>query len=200
MRYSIVGIGNVGRALAGHFARQQIEVAIANSRGPASIADLAKELGPSVVATTLEAALDADVVFFAVGFLQFKDIAAARADWSGKIVIDVTNAFMLPPDVQQKELHGRLSSEVNADRLPGAKLVKAFNQLPAKVLAGPPPDDGGRRVIFISSDHGDASAQVAALAGRLGFAPIEVGKIAEGGRLIQARGPLVLQNLVKYQQ
>jgi len=200
MRYSIVGTGNVGRALAGHFARQQIEVAIANSRGPASIADLVKELGPSIIATTLDAALDADVIFFAVGFLQFKDIAAARTDWSGKIVIDATNAFMLPPDVQEKELRGRLSSEVNADRLPGAKLVKAFNQLPAKVLASPPPNNHGRRVIFISSDHGDASAEVAALAERLGFAPIEVGKIAEGGRLIQARGPLVLQNLVKYEQ
>jgi 8-hydroxy-5-deazaflavin:NADPH oxidoreductase len=172
----------------------------APARGPASITDLVKELGPSIIATTLDAALDADVVFFAVGFLQFKVIAAARADWSGKIVIDVTNAFLLPPDVQEKELRGRLSSEVNADRLPGAKLVKAFNQLPAKVLASPPPNDRGRRVIFISSDHGDASAEVAALAGRLGFAPIEVGKIAEGGRLIQARGPLVLQNLVKYEQ
>jgi predicted dinucleotide-binding enzyme len=81
-----------------------------------------------------------------------------------------------------------------------AKLVKAFNQLPAKVLASPPPDDRGRRVIFISSDHSDASTEVAALAGRLGFAPLELGKIAEGGRLIQARGPLVLQNLVKYEQ
>jgi 8-hydroxy-5-deazaflavin:NADPH oxidoreductase len=200
MRYSIVGTGNVGRALAAHFARQQIRVAIANSRGPASIADLAKELGPSIVATTLDAALDADVVFFAVGFLQFKDIAAARADWSRKIVIDVTNAFMLPPEVQEKELRGRLSSEVNADRVPGAKLVKAFNQLPAKVLASPPPNDRGRRVIFISSDHVDASTEVAALTGRLGFAPIELGKIAEGGRLIQARGPLVLQHLVKYEQ
>jgi predicted dinucleotide-binding enzyme len=200
MRYSIVGTGNIGRALAVHFARQQIEVAIANSRGPASISSLAKEFGPSIVPATLDAALDADVIFLAVGFLQVKDVAAARAEWSGKIVIDATNAFTLPPDVQEKELRGRLSSEVNADRLPGAKLVKAFNQLPAKVLASPPPSDYGRRVIFISSDHSDASAEVAALAGRLGFAPIELGKIAQGGRLIQARGPLVLQNLVKYEQ
>jgi hypothetical protein len=42
-----------------------------------------------------------------------------------------------------KELRGRLSSEVNADRLPGAKLEKAFNQLLAKVLASPPPNDRG---------------------------------------------------------
>jgi 8-hydroxy-5-deazaflavin:NADPH oxidoreductase len=90
-----------------------------------------------------------------------------------------------------KELRGRLSAEVNADRLPGAKLAKAFNQLSAKVLASPPPNDRGWRVIFISGDHGDASAEVAALAGWSGFAPLEVGKIA-GGRLTQARGLRVL--------
>ena len=98
-------------------------------------------------------------------------------DWSGKIVIDVTNGFMLPPEVQQAEYQGRLTSEVNAKRVPGAKLVKAFNQLRFKVLASPLPDDVGRRVVFVSSDHEDASAAVAALAESLGFAAIEVGKI-----------------------
>jgi predicted dinucleotide-binding enzyme len=52
--------------------------------------------------------------------------------------------------------------------------------------------------VFVSNDHDDASATVAALAESLGFAAIEVGEIAEGGRLIQARGPLVFQNLIKY--
>ena len=60
-----------------------------------------------------------------------------------------------------------------------------------KVLASPLPDDVGRRVVFVASDHKDASATVAALTESLGFAAIEVGKIAEGGRLIQARAPLV---------
>lgn len=52
--------------------------------------------------------------------------------------------------------------------------------------------------MFVASDHEDASATVAALAERRGFAAIEIGKIAEGGRLIQARAPLVFQNLIKY--
>jgi 8-hydroxy-5-deazaflavin:NADPH oxidoreductase len=51
--------------------------------------------------------------------------------------------------------------------------------------------------MFVSSDHEDASAIVAALAEHLGFAAIEVGKIAEGGRLIQAPAPLVFENLIK---
>jgi predicted dinucleotide-binding enzyme len=66
---------------------------------------------------------------------------------------------------------------------------KAFNQLPLKVLASPLPDHVGRRVVFVSIDHEDASATVAALAESLGFAAIEVGNMAGGGRLIQARGP-----------
>jgi 8-hydroxy-5-deazaflavin:NADPH oxidoreductase len=119
-------------------------------------------------------------------------------DWSGKIVIDVTNGLMLPPEVQQAEYQGRLTSEVNAERVPRAKLVKAFNQLPLKVLASPLPDDVGRRAVFVLSDHEDENATVAALAESLGFAAIEVGKIAEGGRLIPARASLVFRNLIKY--
>jgi hypothetical protein len=95
-------------------------------------------------------------------------------------------------------LRGRLSSEVNAERVPGTKLVKAFNQLPVQVLSSPVPN-GGKRVVFISSDYEDASAEVASLAEKLGFAPIEVGKIGEGGRLIQARNALVFQNLIKFE-
>ena len=198
MKYSIVGSGVVGKTLAGIFARANTDVLIANPRGPESLAEIAAELGPHVIPAAVDQALDADIIFFAVGFLHFKEVAAKRPDWTGKIVIDVTNAFMLPADIQESELHGRLSSEVNAERLLGAKLVKALNQVPMRVLIGPLPDSTGRRVVFVASDHEDASAQVAQLAELLGFAPIQVGKIAEGGRLIQAREALVLQNLIKY--
>jgi len=198
MTYAIIGAGLVGATLARFFAAKNIPVLIANSRGPESLRELTAELGASVKAVATEQAVEADIILVAVGSVAFKKIGAMRKNWSGKIVIDVTNAFMLPPEVQQAEYQGRLTSEVNAERVPGAKLVKAFNQLPFKVLAGPLPDDVGRRVVFVSSNHEDASAAVAALAESLGFAAIEVGKIAEGGRLIQARAALVFQNLIKY--
>jgi predicted dinucleotide-binding enzyme len=182
------------RKTGGFFAAKSIPVLIANSRGPESLG----ELGAGVKAVTVEEAIEADIILIAVGAVAFKDVGAMRREWSGKIVIDVTNGFMLPPEVQQAEYQGRLTSEVNAKRIPGAKLVKAFNQLPVKVLASPLPDDAGRRVVFVSSDHQDARATVAALAESLGFAAIEVGKIAAGGRLIQARAPLVFQNIIKY--
>ncbi|MDW5316841.1 NADPH-dependent F420 reductase [Rhizobium sp. PL01] len=197
MKYSIIGTGNVGYTLASLFARSDIEVGITNTRGPNSIAPLIGNLGEKVVAVTIEDALEAEIIFFAVQFLNFKDVGKLRPDWSDKIVIDVTNSAFLPPEVQERELQGRLSSEINAERVPGAKLVKAFNQLPMKELVAPVAD-GGRRVVFVSSDHSDASATIVSLATDLGFAPIAVGKIAEGGRLIQARNALVFQNLVKF--
>lgn len=154
-------------------------------------------LGQNVTAAALDAALEADVIFFAVPFINFKDVAAARSDWTDKIVIDVTNAAFLPLDVQERELQSRLSSEVNADRVPGAKLVKAFNQLPMKGLVAPVAIPDGRRVVFVSSDDAAASAAIAKLVTDPGYAPIELGKIAEGGRLIQARNALTFQNLIK---
>ena len=198
MTYAIIGSGLVGSTLARLFAAKNIPVRIANSRGPNTLSGFTAELGSGVTPVTAEEAARADIILVAVGSVAFKDVGRLREDWSGKIVVDVTNGFMLPPEVQEAEFHGRLTSEVNAERVPGAKLVKAFNQLPLKVLAGPVPDDVGRRVVFVSSDHEDASAAVAKLVEDLGFAPIEVGKLAEGGRLIQARAPLVFQNLIKY--
>ena len=199
MTYSIIGTGNVGKTLAAAFAAAGMDVALANARGKAAVEPLARELGATVAASSVDEALEAEIVFVAVPFLKFKDVGSARPDWSGKIVVDVTNAFMLPPEVQEAELNGRLSSEVNADRVPGAKLVKAFNQLRWQDLLQPVPD-GASRVVFIASDHEDASSTVAELSEKLGFAPIKLGKVAEGGRLIQAPNALVFQDLVKFRK
>jgi 8-hydroxy-5-deazaflavin:NADPH oxidoreductase len=199
MSYSIIGTGSVGRTIASLFAKAGVEAALANTRGRAAVEPIASELGGKIVASSFDEALEADVIFFAVQFLNFKDVGRARPDWAGKVVIDITNAAFLPQEVQDRELKGRLSSEVNAERVPGAKLVKAFNQLPMPVLSSPVPA-GGKRVIFIASDYEDASAEVARLAEKLGFAPIELGRIGEGGRLIQARNVLVFQDLIKFEK
>ena len=115
---------------------------------PENLGELTAELGASVKAVTVDEAREADIILVAVGAVAFKDIGAVLRDGSGKTVIDATNGLMLPPEVQQTEYQGRLTSEVNAERVPGAKLVKAFNQLPVKVLASPLPDDVGRRVVL----------------------------------------------------
>ncbi len=198
MRYAIVGTGSVGITLASFFAKAGIPVSVTNSRSADAVLSIVSEFGGRVEAASLADALKADVILVAVPFLRFKDLGAALPDWTGKVVVDVTNALGLSPDVLQAELGGHLSSEVNAERVPGAKLVKAFNQLPMKLLKRSPPA-GARRVVFVSSDHEDASRQVAKLAENLGFAAIEVGGITEGGRLIDAPNALVFQDRVKLQ-
>lgn len=197
MTYSIIGTGSVGKALTQQFVRNGISVGIANTRGPDSIAAMVEELGDKVVPLTLQEALKADVIILAVPFWSHRDVAKAAATWQGKIVIDVTNAYGIPLN----DLGNQPSSAVIAKALPGAHLVKAFNHLPAGVLAKDPATTGGRRVIFVSGDDEGATAMVATLVERLGFAPINLGKIAEGGQLVQARdrnwAPLIFQDLFK---
>lgn len=197
MRYSIIGFGEVGQALARAFARQNIEVAVASRRPPEALASQAQAIGSTVIPKTLQDALQADAIILAVPFREHRTVAKALANWQGKTIIDATNAYGVPVE----ELDGLPSSAVIAKAFPGAKLAKGFNHLPAKVLAADPNVEGGRRVVFLASNDDGAVAPVAALAERLGFAPVWLGKLDEGGALVQARGhswaPLIFQDLVK---
>lgn len=197
MTYSIIGTGAVGSALARQFARSGLAVGIANTRQPGSLAATAKMHGDTVVPLTLEEALQADVVLLAIPFRAHASVAAARPDWGGKVVVDAMNTY----GISESELKGQPSTDVVASAFAGAKVVKAFNQLSAPLLAQDPDAHGGRRVMFVSSNDAHAEASVAGLVAKLGFAPILLGKVAEGGRLIVfggtgTGGPLVLQDLV----
>lgn len=198
MSYAIIGFGPVGQALARQFARKEIDISVASRRPAEALVPQARAIGPTVIPRPLDDALKADIVILAVPFWQHREVAKSVASWRGKIVIDVTNAF----GVALEELDGLPSSVVISRALPGARLVKAFNHLPAGILAQDPNVKGGRRVIFLSSDDESATASVGALVERLGFAPIGLGKLAEGGSLVQARGrtwtQLVFQDLVKF--
>jgi len=194
MNYAIIGSGKVGSALAHLFTRAGVAVSIANTRGPETLRPLVETLGGKVTASTVEDALNADVIFLAIPFVAVETFARVRADWTGKIVVDATNAYGVSPEV----MAGRLSSDIVARALPGASVVKAFNQLPAGVLARDPAQDGGRRVVFVSSNEDEASATIKGLAEQLGFSPILVGRIDQGGRLLHIPGALVLHNLVEH--
>jgi hypothetical protein len=90
--------------------------------------------------------------------------------------------------VLPEELGGLRSSAVIAKAFTGAKFVKGFNHLIAAALAADPIVEDGRRIVFLSCDDEDAIAPVAALAKQLGFAPVKLGKLNEGGALVHARG------------
>ena len=190
-RYAIAGSGNIGAALARLFARAGIEVSIANTRGPESIGDL----GAGVRAVSLEQALESDVIFMAIPFPAVEQFGKSRPDWSGKTIVDTTNAHYSPNSADV--LQGRLSAHYTAEKLPGADVVKAFNQLPANTLAAELDPELGRRVIFIATDVPAAGDRIAGLVEDLGLAAVQLGRIDEGGRLIQAPNALVLRNLVE---
>ena len=197
MNYAIVGFGKIGKALARAFARKNIEVAVASRRPPEALAPEARAIGPTVVAKSLRDALEADTIILAVPFGEHQEVAKALPSWKGKTVVDATNAFGILPE----ELDGLLSSAFVAKSFTGAKFVKGFNHLVAATLATDPVVEGGHRVVFLSSDDEDAAAPVADLDKQLGFAPVKLGKLDEGGALVHARGrtwgQLIFQDLFK---
>jgi 8-hydroxy-5-deazaflavin:NADPH oxidoreductase len=198
MSYASIGFGNIGRALARAFARNRIEVFVATTRDPESFASAAAAIGPEIIPTTLTEAVKANIIFLAVRFESHPDVAKALPNWKGKTIIDVTNAYGVPPE----KLGGQPSSKVVAQAFTGARLVKGFNHLVAAVLDQNPAVHGGRRVVFLASDDDGAADEIAALAGNLGFAPIKLGGLSEGGLLVQARGnswgQLIFKDLVKF--
>ncbi|WP_334543915.1 NADPH-dependent F420 reductase [Rhizobium leguminosarum] len=197
MNYSIIGSGSVGMALASQFVRHGISAGVANSRGRDAVAAVLGGHGEVLHALTIEEAVKADFIILAVPFWAHRDVAKAAIDWKGKIIIDVTNAYGVP----LSDLGNEPSSSLVAKAMLGARLVKAFNHLPAGVLAQDPKTAEGRRVVFLSSDDEGATSEVANLVRRLGFAPVSLGKIAEGGRLVQAQdkswAPLIFQDFFK---
>ena len=135
------------------------------------------------------------MVVIAVPWASVPEAVASLA-WDGKIVVDQTNAFLLP-DMKPADLGGRSSSEIVAELVEGAWVVKAANTLGAGLLGSDPHEAGGRRVLFLSGDDGAAKAVVADLFEGAGFFPIDLGDLVTGGRMQQAGGPLAGVNLVR---
>jgi hypothetical protein len=204
--YAIVGFGKIGQALAKAFARKGIEVSVATTRDPRSFASAAAAIGPTIIPNQLAEAVKADIVFLAVRFESHSDVAKALPNWKGKTIVDVTNAYGVPPEnlVGQQKVGGQPSSaaKVVAQAFTGARVVKGFNHLVAAVLAQDPAAHGGRRVVFLASDDDGAAEEIGVLAEKLGFAPIKLGGLSEGGLLVQARGNswgrLIFQDLIKF--
>ena len=198
MSYSIVGFGNIGQALAKAFARNGIEVSVATTRDPESFASAAAAIGPTIIPRKLADAVKADIIFLAVRFGSHPDVAKVLPSWQGKTIIDVTNAYGVPPE----KLGGQPSSKFIAQAFRGAKLVKGFNHLIAATLDQDPSVHGGRRVVFLASDDDAAATEIGTLAENLGFSPIKLGGLSEGGLLVQARGNswghLIFKDLVKF--
>jgi predicted dinucleotide-binding enzyme len=185
----IIGAGRIGQAMARTALRAGRHVVIANSRGRKSLTSVVEALGDGVTAGTVDEASAAGIVVLGVPWPRVPD--AVQLEWNGQIVIDATNDF------DPGDLNGRTSSELIADLVAPARVVKAANTLAAAVIASDPHEAGGQRVIFLSGDDHDAKAEVIALFEGAGFFVIDLGPLIEGGEMQQIHGPLAGVNLVR---
>ena len=186
----IIGAGRIGQAMAHIAHRAGRQVVIANSRGPQSLTSVVEALGGGVTAGTVQDAAAAGIVVLAVPWAQVQQ-AVRGLEWDGQILIDPTNDF------DPSDLDGRTSSEVVADLVAPARVVKAANTLVAAVLGSDPQEAGGQRVIFLSGDDADAKSEVRGLFEEAGFFVIDLGGLRKGAQMQQVvRAPLAGHNLI----
>jgi predicted dinucleotide-binding enzyme len=197
MTIGIIGAGAIGSAFARRLASADLPAILSNSRGPESLAGVVAEIGGSVRAGTREEAAAQNFVLVAVNWSKLPAALSGLPDFGGRIVIDANNPI-IGPAFQLAELQGRLSTEVFTDLVPGARVVKAFNHLPAALLAADPRTVGGRRTLFLAGPDAAAKTEVAGLIEKLGFHSIDLGLLHEGGRVISVPGgALTIQNLIR---
>jgi 8-hydroxy-5-deazaflavin:NADPH oxidoreductase len=213
MSIGIIGAGALGSGVARLLAKSGVSATISNRRGPQSLAGLVAELGASIKAGTVKEAASADIVVVAVRWLDLETALGGLPAWNSRIVIDGTNpvAFLDPdsPDakdpnnplaaygIKAVDLGGKHSSEVFRKFVPGARVVKAFNHLDARVLLEPAVS-GGQRVLFYSGDDAGAKAEVRRIIEQTGYFPVDLGALDVGGPLASLPfGSLAALNLIK---
>ncbi|MFA6310540.1 MAG: NAD(P)-binding domain-containing protein [Sterolibacterium sp.] len=213
MKIAIIGSGALGSNIARALASKGIAATIANKSGPASMAKLVAELGPTITAGTIDEAARADIVLVAVPWVALGTLLSGLPAWNNRIVIDATNPVLfLDPDspdakdpsnplatfgIKAIDLGGKYSSAVFREMVPGARVVKAFNHLGAAVLTEPEVA-GGRRTLFYSGDDAAAKGEVRKLLETAGYFPVDLGSLDVGGPLMELPfGALAMNNFVK---
>jgi len=213
MKIGIIGSGALGSNVARALVKNGYSAVIANKSGPAALTPLLAELGKGITAGTIEQAASADIVVVAVPWSALQPVLGGLPAWNNRIVIDATNpvAFIDPnsPDAKDPSnplaaygikpinLGGKSSSAVFSELVPGARVVKAFNHLDARVLSTPQ-TAAGTRVFFYSGDDTAARTEVGKLLASLGAFPVDLGTLQVGAPLMQFPfGALAMTNFIK---
>jgi 8-hydroxy-5-deazaflavin:NADPH oxidoreductase len=188
----IIGVGPVGRAIVAHAAHADLPVLISSSRGPDALGEVIAELPPGATATTVERAAQAELVILAIPFVRVPELASVVSDWSGRVVVDTTNQFSqyTPEYSGYVDLGEDTGTEWVGRQLPGATMIKAFNAMFASYIGPDPRHAEGRQAVFYACDDEGACAGFHEFLTTLGFAPVYVGTLHEGGRMMQLGGVL----------
>lgn len=196
MEIGTIGAGAFAQAFAKRALKTGHRVKLSNRRGPDSLREIVSRLGPGATACARSEAAACEMVLLAVPWDHVTETLASLPAWSNRILIDGTNPFhgeagnFRPADV------GNLStSQFIAALAPGARVVKALNNMIAANLEAEPVVNGAKRVTFISADDDSAKKQVQSLLEGLGYSVIDLGNLRDGGLIQQAGGPLAGRNL-----
>ena len=191
MEIGTIGSGDFAQAFAKRALTVGHKVKLSNRRGPESLREIVNRLGPGAMAATTEEAAACEMVLLAVPWDNLPETLASLPKWKNQILIDGTNPFhgkagtFRPADV------GNLStSQLVAALAPGARVVKALNNMPVPRLEADPVVNGARRVAFISADDDGAKKRVEALLRAFGYSVVDLGNLRDGGLMQQAGGPL----------
>ena len=182
--WGFIGSGNIGTTVARLAINAGHDVVMSNSRGPDTLAGLVSELGPNARAATAEqAAADGDVVVVTIPLKSYRDVPAGALN--NKVVIDTMNYY---PDrdgqIVELDDESTTTSELLQAHLPGAKIVKAFNNIYFEHLAAlaRPKGADDRSALAIAGDDPDAKATVTRLLDEIGYDTVDLGLLAEGWR------------------
>ena len=179
MKIGILGSGNIGGTLTRRFTEIGHDVAVANTRGPDSLRDLAEETG-ATPATQEDAVRDADLVVLAVPLKAVPRLPSL----DGKLVVDANNYYPGRDGRIAPIEGGAASSRWVADQLPGAVVVKAFNTMNWRFLldGGRPAGDPQRLALPVAGDDAEAKQRMLDLVDELGFDPVDGGPLDESWR------------------
>jgi predicted dinucleotide-binding enzyme len=194
MKIGTIGAGRIARAFTKHVVAAGHHVVMSNRTGD-SLDGIVKEFGPNVKAGSLKEVLDAEIILLSIPWSEVAGVLSSVKSWTGRIIIDTTNAISMP-DYKPLDLGGRTSSELVAELAKGAKVVKAFNTFAAATLAKDPRECGGNRVIFVSADDDAAKNKVLDLLGELGFTGVDLGNLA-ASKTQQPGGPLMAKTFIQ---
>jgi len=191
MEIGIIGAGAFAQAFAKRALKVGHKVKLSNSRGPDSLREIVDQLGPGATAATREEAAACEMVLLAVPWDNVPETLASLPRWNNQILIDGTNPFhgkagsFTPADV------GNLStSQLVAALTPGARVVKALNNMTVPNFEADPVVNGARRVAFVSADDDGAKKRIKTLLENFGYSVVDLGNLRNGGLIQQAGGPL----------
>jgi predicted dinucleotide-binding enzyme len=191
MDIGVIGAGDFAQAFAKRALKAGHKVKLSNSRGPESLRETVKRLGPGAIAASKEEAAACDMVLLAVPWDNVPETLASLPKWNNQILIDGTNPYHGKAGTFTPANVGNLStSQLVAALSPGARVVKALNNMSAPNLEADPVVNGAKRVAFISADDDGAKSRVESLLEGLGYVVVDLGNLRNGGLIQQTGGPL----------